>query len=62
LRLRFPSCPSIGISTKSVSNWRKSSYFDAGSGYVGHELMVPRVNDYRSQEWCDHSRLLVRQT
>ncbi len=39
----------------------KKLIFDAGSGYVGHELMVPRVNDYRSQEWCDHSRLLVRQ-
>jgi choline monooxygenase len=35
--------------------------FDAGPGYVGHELMVPAVHDYRSQEWLDHGRLLVRQ-
>ena len=35
--------------------------FDAGPGYVGHELMVPGINDYRSQEWRDHSRLLLRQ-
>jgi len=33
--------------------------FDAGPGYVGHELMVPNVNDYRSLEWSDHARLLV---
>jgi len=39
----------------------KKLIFDAGPGYVGHELMVPNLNDYRSQEWIDHSRLLVRQ-
>ena len=33
--------------------------FDAGPGYVGHELMVPNVNDYRSLEWLDHGKLLV---
>ncbi len=33
--------------------------FDAGPGYVGHELMVPNVNDYRSLEWLDHAKLLV---
>ncbi|TRZ70314.1 MAG: Rieske (2Fe-2S) protein, partial [Rhodocyclaceae bacterium] len=35
--------------------------FDAGPGYVGHELMVPEVRDYRSLEWLDHAKLLVRQ-
>ncbi len=39
----------------------KKLIFDAGPGYVGHELMVPEVHDYRSQEWNDHGRLLVRQ-
>lgn len=33
--------------------------FDAGPGYVGHELMVPNVNDYRSLEWLDHGKVLV---
>ena len=35
--------------------------FDAGPGYVGHELMVPELHDYRSLEWLDHAKLLVRQ-
>jgi phenylpropionate dioxygenase-like ring-hydroxylating dioxygenase large terminal subunit len=39
----------------------KKLIFDAGPGYVGHELMVPELHDYRSAEWLDHSRLLVRQ-
>ncbi len=39
----------------------KKLFFDAGPGYVGHELMVPGAHDYRSLEWLDHARLLVRQ-
>jgi phenylpropionate dioxygenase-like ring-hydroxylating dioxygenase large terminal subunit len=35
--------------------------FAAGQGYVGHELMVPGLQDYRTQEWLDHARMLVRQ-
>ena len=39
----------------------KKLIFDAGPGYVGHELMVPEVHDYRSQEWHDHARLVTHQ-
>ncbi|MCE9570568.1 MAG: Rieske (2Fe-2S) protein, partial [Rhodocyclales bacterium] len=39
----------------------KKLIFDAGPGYVGHELMVPEVHDYRSQEWNDHARLVTHQ-
>ena len=39
----------------------KRLLFDNGPGYVGHELMVPGVHDYRSLEWLDHAKLLVRQ-
>ena len=39
----------------------KKLIFDGGPGYVGHELMVPELYNYRSQEWLDHARLLVRQ-
>jgi phenylpropionate dioxygenase-like ring-hydroxylating dioxygenase large terminal subunit len=39
----------------------KKLIFDAGAGYVGHELMVPELHDYRTQEWHDHGRMLVRQ-
>ncbi|MDO8314056.1 MAG: aromatic ring-hydroxylating dioxygenase subunit alpha [Rugosibacter sp.] len=35
--------------------------FEAGANYVGHELMVPNVNDYRSQEWNDHGRMIIQQ-
>lgn len=39
----------------------KKLIFDAGPGYVGHELMVPNVHDYRSTEWKDHGNLIVQQ-
>ncbi len=39
----------------------KKLIFDAGPGYVGHELMAPNANDYRSLEWLDHAKLLVNQ-
>ncbi|WP_374515855.1 aromatic ring-hydroxylating dioxygenase subunit alpha, partial [Niveibacterium sp.] len=34
--------------------------FDAGPGYVGHERMVPELSDYRSIEWLDHAKMLIR--
>ncbi len=37
----------------------KRLIFDAGPGYVGHRLMVPEVDDYRSLEWLDHASLLI---
>lgn len=45
---------------KKVFELEKRLLFDAGPGYVGHELMVPEVDNYRSLEWLDHSRLLIR--
>ena len=38
----------------------KKLLFDAGPNYVGHELMVPNAGDYRSLEWMDHAKVLVR--
>ena len=37
----------------------KKLLFDAGSGYVGHQLMAPTTGDYRSLEWLDHGRLIL---
>ena len=34
--------------------------FDAGPRYVGHELMVPHIGDYRTLDWQDHAQMLVR--
>ncbi|MCB1886452.1 MAG: aromatic ring-hydroxylating dioxygenase subunit alpha [Rhodocyclaceae bacterium] len=45
---------------EQVFELEKRLIFDAGPGYVGHGLMVPEVNDYRSLEWRDHASLLVR--
>ena len=38
----------------------KKHLFDAGSNYVGHELMVPKVGDYHTLAHTDHSKVLVR--
>ncbi|MBI1174298.1 MAG: Rieske 2Fe-2S domain-containing protein [Sideroxydans sp.] len=34
--------------------------FEQGSGYVGHELMVPSLGDYHVLDWMDNARMLVR--
>jgi phenylpropionate dioxygenase-like ring-hydroxylating dioxygenase large terminal subunit len=39
----------------------KKLIFDAGPGYVGHELMIPELHDYRTLEWHDHAFVLARQ-
>jgi phenylpropionate dioxygenase-like ring-hydroxylating dioxygenase large terminal subunit len=39
---------------------REKRLFAAGANYVGHELMVPNVGDYRTLDWMDHSKVLVR--
>jgi len=33
--------------------------FDKGPGYVGHELMVPEVGDYKTLPWTEHGKALV---
>ena len=38
----------------------KKLLFDAGSNYVGHELMVPEVGNYQTLAWMDHAKVLVR--
>lgn len=38
----------------------KRLLFDAGPGYVGHELMVPERFDYQSLAWMDHAKMLIR--
>lgn len=34
--------------------------FQASAAYVGHALMVPEEQDYRTLEWLDHSKMLIR--
>ena len=39
----------------------KKLIFDVGPQYVGHELMVPALYDYRTLEASGHGRMLTRQ-
>jgi phenylpropionate dioxygenase-like ring-hydroxylating dioxygenase large terminal subunit len=38
----------------------RKALFDAGPGYVGHEVMVPQAGDYHTLAWMGHAKLLVR--
>ena len=44
---------------EKIFELEKRLLFDAGPGYVGHELMVPEAGNYRSLEWLDHAKLLT---
>src|SRR5258706_114553 len=33
--------------------------FGNGPGYVGHQLMVPEVGDYKTLPWTEHGKVLV---
>ncbi|SMB24882.1 Ring-hydroxylating dioxygenase, large terminal subunit [Sterolibacterium denitrificans] len=56
-----PQLPVFWYFDEKLFELEQKFLFDAGPGYVGHELMVPGAHDYRSLEWLDHARLLVRQ-
>jgi phenylpropionate dioxygenase-like ring-hydroxylating dioxygenase large terminal subunit len=43
-----------------VFDLEQSLLFANGPGYVGHELMVPNVGDYRTLATTDHGKVLVR--
>src|SRR5260221_3865706 len=38
----------------------KRLLFDAGSNYVGHELMVPNTGDFHTLAWAKDAKVLVR--
>jgi len=38
----------------------KRLLFDQGSGYVGHETMLPNIGDYHVLEWMGDAKVLVR--
>ena len=44
---------------EKVFELEKKLIFDAGPGYVGHQLMVPEAGNYRSLEWKDHGQMLL---
>src|SRR5256714_6322003 len=65
LRQVRPARPQIPVSwyfDPAIFELEKKLLFDAGSNYVGHELMVPNVGDYHTLAWMDHAKMLVRNT
>jgi len=44
---------------EQIFELEKKLIFDAGPGYVGHQLMVPEAGNYRSLEWKDHGQMLL---
>ena len=61
-QLRPASCqlPMSWYFDPEIFEREKKMLFDAGSNYVGHELMVPEPGDYQTIGWMDHAKLLVR--
>ncbi|PTR15048.1 phenylpropionate dioxygenase-like ring-hydroxylating dioxygenase large terminal subunit [Nitrosospira sp. Nsp2] len=43
-----------------ILDLEKRILFDAGPGYIGHEIMVPNIGDYYVPEWMSHAKMLVR--
>ena len=61
-RLRPANCqlPVSWYFAPEIFAREKKLLFDAGSGYVGHQLMLPNPGDYQTIEWMDHAKVLVR--
>ncbi|MDP5241370.1 aromatic ring-hydroxylating dioxygenase subunit alpha [Uliginosibacterium sp. 31-16] len=62
-RLLAPAVSQLPVSAyfdPALFEVEKRLLFDAGPGYVGHELMVPELSDYYTLGWQDHARMLVR--
>lgn len=52
--------PVSWYSSPRLFELEKRLLFDNGPGYVGHELMVPELGDYRTLAAMDHAKVLVR--
>src|SRR3954466_8887501 len=63
LRRVKPATPHLPVSwyfDREIFAREKKLLFDAGSNFVGHELMVPNVGDYHVLSWMGDSKFLVR--
>jgi choline monooxygenase len=43
-----------------ILDLEKRLLFNAGPGYIGHEIMVPNIGDYYVPEWMGHAKMLIR--
>jgi choline monooxygenase len=58
-----PASPQLPVSwyfDPAIFQLEKELLFNRGANYVGHELTLPNVGDYRTLEWEGHARVLVR--
>src|SRR3954464_12835202 len=59
LRQVRPARPHLPVSwyfDPAIFELEKRLLFDAGSNYVGHELMVPKVGDFHTPAHTHHSK------
>src|SRR4026209_1026633 len=55
-----PHLPVSWYFDPAIFELEKKLLFDAGSNYVGHELMAAKVGDYYTLAHADHSKMRVR--
>src|SRR3981081_2534492 len=61
-RIKPATChlPASWYFDPKIFELEKELLFDAGSNYVGHELMVPDIGDYHTLAWAGDFKVLVR--
>jgi phenylpropionate dioxygenase-like ring-hydroxylating dioxygenase large terminal subunit len=60
LRRATSQLPVSSYCSPDVHAAEQRQLFARAPGYVGHELMVPNVGDYRALEWRDNAQALIR--
>jgi choline monooxygenase len=60
LRRATSQLPVSSYCSPDVYAAEQRQLFARAPGYVGHELMVPNVGDYRVLEWRDNAQALIR--
>lgn len=56
----LPQLPVSAYLDPALFELEKRLLFEAGPGYVGHDLMVPELSDYHVLGWKDWAQMLVR--
>jgi len=55
-----PQLPPSWYVDPEIYRLEQQYLFSQASSYIGHALMVPEPGDYRTLEWMNHARALVR--
>lgn len=57
---KFLSLPIDWYLNQQIYEIEKQRLFEQGPGYIGHELMIPNLDDYYVLKWLNNSKVLVR--